>query len=271
MNYKIIYKWILDKIENNNYKNINENSFNFINEELKSEIEKEFKPTKKPMNMLNEKYSGYFKKEFLERNKGLDSYSYNDLLPELQQQLQNCVNDSLALIKYRNEQEKIEVEKRFRNFIKNDLNEDTDLNDLKEALKIEETKEKLDKHTLNIIIDQETKMVNNLDRIVALNNGAIGCIWHTMLDIRVVGNPNGLYPKGTKEHGNHYKRQGVFFAYKSGFAYQQGLLKAKVYEDLEDGGVEKAINCRCFLENIYDLRDVPEEYLSKKGLKYINE
>jgi hypothetical protein len=55
-------------------------------------------------------------------------------------------------------------------------------------------------------------------------------VWLTMKDNRVVGNPVGLYPVGTADHGDHWERDGKVFSWS---------------EPPHDGHPGEAYGCRC--------------------------
>ena len=60
--------------------------------------------------------------------------------------------------------------------------------------------------------------------------GADKYIWHNMGDLRVVGNPSGLYPVGNEYHGDHWHREGKVFLWS---------------EPPSDGHPGTAYGCRC--------------------------
>lgn len=62
--------------------------------------------------------------------------------------------------------------------------------------------------------------------------------WRTSEDERVVGNPSGLYPKPTLEHGNHYKRNRKIFRWD---------------KPPSDGHPGEAVGCRCIAVPVIDL------------------
>jgi hypothetical protein len=57
-------------------------------------------------------------------------------------------------------------------------------------------------------------------------------VWRTSEDERVVGNPQGLYPKGNPGHENHYRRNGKVFAFDN---------------PPDDGHPGVPYNCRCVM------------------------
>lgn len=86
--------------------------------------------------------------------------------------------------------------------------------------------------------DQTSKINTALTQARNEEVGISEYIWRTAGDIRVVGTPGGLYPKGNRVHGNHYKRNGQTFRWDS---------------PPEDGHPGFAINCRCIAESKIDI------------------
>lgn len=60
--------------------------------------------------------------------------------------------------------------------------------------------------------------------------GVKSYIWNTRKDERVVGNPMGLYPVGSADHGDHWSRQGQVFSWG---------------DPPHDGHPGEAFGCRC--------------------------
>ena len=56
--------------------------------------------------------------------------------------------------------------------------------------------------------DQTAKLTGALNRTRQQSNGITEYIWRTAEDSRVVGNPGGIYPKGSRGHEDHYHRNG---------------------------------------------------------------
>ena len=59
--------------------------------------------------------------------------------------------------------------------------------------------------------DQTAKLTGSLNATRQQDNGITEYIWRTAGDQRVVGNPGGLYPKGSRGHEDHYARDGKRF------------------------------------------------------------
>ena len=78
--------------------------------------------------------------------------------------------------------------------------------------------------------------------------------WSTSQDIRVVGNPSGLYPEGGPGHGNHYVMQGKICKLNDPTVYadtladaRKGLWKSKASIGADNTHPGQAYNDRCVM------------------------
>ena len=71
-------------------------------------------------------------------------------------------------------------------------------------------------------------------------SGATRYVWRTMKDVRVVGNPVGLYPVGNAEHGDHWSREGKIFSWDA---------------PPHDGHPGEAYGCRCQAVPLFGLNN----------------
>lgn len=94
--------------------------------------------------------------------------------------------------------------------------------------------------------DQTSKLTGDLNQARMDDNGIDEYYWRTARDERVVGTPGGLYPKGTRGHGNHYEREGKEFSWKS---------------PPHDGHPGQAYNCRCYAEPKLNLDKLKAQYV----------
>lgn len=94
--------------------------------------------------------------------------------------------------------------------------------------------------------DQTSKFNSALNEARQGANGIDEYIWRTSRDNRVVGTPGGKYPKGSRGHENHYKREGV---------------KYKWSEPPEDGHPGEPYNCRCHAEAVINLDKLVAMYV----------
>ena len=85
--------------------------------------------------------------------------------------------------------------------------------------------------------DQTGKLTAQITRSRYEDLGAKRYIWKTAGGIRVVGTPGGLYPKGSKLHGNHFKRNNRVFYYNN---------------PPSDGNPGEPIQCRCVAQPVFE-------------------
>ena len=89
--------------------------------------------------------------------------------------------------------------------------------------------------------DQTAKITSQLNQSRQHDAGINSYTWSTSEDQRVVGTPGGLYPKGSKAHRNHYKRDGKVYYWNN---------------PPSDGHPGEAINCRCVAIPKIDLSEL---------------
>lgn len=89
--------------------------------------------------------------------------------------------------------------------------------------------------------DQLHKVRSDIDEAQQRDIGIDEFIWRTSQDERVVGNPGGKYPKGTRMHGDHYHRNGKKYRW-----------------DKPPGGElpGKPIGCRCYAQPMLDVNKI---------------
>jgi hypothetical protein len=108
-----------------------------------------------------------------------------------------------------------------------------------------------------VLIDQGHKFVSDLNNVIALDNRAIAAEWHS--HFRQVG---------YNYRPDHKERDGKFYAIRGNWALAQGFMKAvdgHYTDTITKPGEE--VFCRCSYRYIYNLRDLPEMMLTKKGIE----
>lgn len=106
-----------------------------------------------------------------------------------------------------------------------------------------------------VIIDQNAKLMSAINTTVAEGGGAIGAIWQSH-----------KHQKGYDGRPQHNKRDGDLFLVRDSWVIQKGLVKrgAGAYTDsIEQPG--EFVFCRCSWVYIFNLRDLPADWLTKKG------
>lgn len=264
--------WVNERIDMRRLDSTSSDLIELASGTLRQEIRDYLKKQKKEKKINDSLKAGYY--DFLEKgiknHKGITKATLSDYKKDFRKELENRIANSFALIKNKDNEIIAGLSSRFLNWVTIDSKDvrgrKTDENSLLNFLDFGKENDISEEHLKFIIKDQNNKMTASFDAILAEKNDAIACIWHNRKDKRVVGNPDGLYPHAeSKAHGNHWEREGKVYILQNGWAYKKGYIKGKLYESLEDGGVGVAIGCRCYLEYIYNLEDLPEENLTKKG------
>lgn len=98
-----------------------------------------------------------------------------------------------------------------------------------------------DRRAKLIARDQTAKLSTDLSRIRQQDAGINSYIWRNSQDERVVGNPAGLYPKGSRRHKDHWSREGQEYKWD---------------DPPSDGHPGQPIQCRCRAEPVIRLEDL---------------
>jgi hypothetical protein len=112
-----------------------------------------------------------------------------------------------------------------------------------------------------VLIDQGTKLIASINEVIAQNTGAIAGRWHS----------NFRQP-GYDARPDHEERDGDVFAVRGNWALERGLMKASPNGYTDD--IEKPAElpfCRCYYHYIYNLRSLPLEMLTAKGVKALSD
>lgn len=127
-------------------------------------------------------------------------------------------------------------------------------------LNIKDSVKKLQLNADNMLDDSIHRLRADLNTTTAKEYGAFGYIWKNQQDLRVVGNPFGIYPivKNPITHGNHWNRQGKLYLYQDAPSkIKQELkkrgIKFELDSDLLDGSPGEPYGCRCYRINLYDI------------------
>jgi hypothetical protein len=111
-----------------------------------------------------------------------------------------------------------------------------------------------------VLIDQGHKLNASINAVVAQQGSAIAITWKSH-----------WRQAGYDYREDHKERDGKVYAIRGSWALAGGLMKAGVagyYEDITAVGEE--INCRCYAEYIYSLRNLPVDMLTKKGIEELS-
>lgn len=108
-----------------------------------------------------------------------------------------------------------------------------------------------------VVIDQGHKLVSNINSVIAEDNGAIAAVWHS----------HWRQP-GYDYRVDHKDRDEQLYAIRGNWAITEGLMKPGRYlDEITQPGQE--VFCRCFVSYLYNIRDLPEDRLTKKGRQHL--
>lgn len=229
---------------------------------------------------LKKEYNNFIKRGAFRVNPNLQKYKINELKPEFKKDLEKRVNLCLSYIKTLDNQAIEDIKNRLMNWALDPSPaksmKEYEYNFWENILPDKVKRNFATTKWQNMIIrDQQHKLVSNMTYLTAMKNDAIGFIWKNRKDIRVVGNPVGLYPKGNKVHNNHWDRENKLYLFRESSFLKKGLIKRTkdVYyaDELEDGIPGVPINCRCTMRVIYRLYEIPAEYkgiITEKGKEF---
>jgi hypothetical protein len=198
----------------------------------------------------------------LRRHPGVEKFTLENIKPELREELERRIKASAALIKLNRDEA---IEKTLRRFA--GWSTSVPAGGTAEPKK-RDTKMEIKRGIAGlgfierrVIIDQGHKLTSAINAIVAEGADAIAGEWHSHWR-----QPNYDYRE------DHKERDEVVYLMRNSWAQQEGLVKAGpagYVDDITQPGEE--INCRCFYEYIYNLRDLPESMLTAKGKRALAE
>lgn len=117
----------------------------------------------------------------------------------------------------------------------------------------------LDFEARRVAIDQGHKLVANIDNIIANHNNAIAARWHSHWK-----QSHYDYRK------DHKERDEKVYLIRGNWAKQKGYVKpgsAGYLDEITQPGEE--VFCRCYVTYIYNLRSVPADMLTQKGVQFM--
>jgi len=194
------------------------------------------------------------------RGMGVGRFTKANLSPRLYNELDRRILASTALIKLNRTTAVNETLQRFIGWstsIPAGGAKITDKADVKQDIK--KSLSQLNFIERRVTIDQSSKLIANVNNIVAVDGGAVGVIWHSHWRQR-----NYDYREPHKE------LDGKIFLIRDSWADKEGLLKGDYYEDLPDQ-FGQAIFCQCYGTYIFRLNRLPADMLTKKGLEYLKQ
>jgi hypothetical protein len=256
------------------YRNLTDEEVRGIIDKLEPDLRREYKKA----------YYSYINGGYKKYHPGVKAYRIEDMKAAYRKEVQNSVDNSIALIKTQNQEFIRKMQDRFRNWATIPSNDMRGFSDNPEkvmsylrngVLNIPEERKEMTNHQRFIVVDQTRKLISNMNAITAKEAGSFAFIWHNRRDAKVTGRPGGKN-KPTPAHGDHWEREGKLYLVRDSWAVKKGLVKkvpgVEFAEDIEDGRPGIPIACRCYAEYISNIEDVPEQYrdiLTASGREYL--
>jgi hypothetical protein len=193
---------------------------------------------------------------------GVEGYILSRLRPELHATLARHIHASADLIK-RNRDEMIEKTlRRFSGWASSiPPGGAAEPDRRKAASEIKRGIAGLKFQERRVLIDQGHKLNANISRTVAEGGGALGGYWFS----------HWRQP-GYNYREDHKERDGVFYVLRGNWAMEQGYMKLgghKYTDEITQPAEE--VFCRCLYTYAYHLRDIPDECITAKGQRKLDE
>ena len=201
----------------------------------------------------------------LKRHPGISRFTINYLEPKLSTELDRRILASADLIKL-NRQKAIDTTlTRFSGWASSIPSSDSiALNGVqgtaRDAAKhIQKSAEQVDYEARRVMIDQNHKLITNIDNVIATSNNAIAAEWHS----------HWRRP-GYDYREDHKERDLKFYLIRGNWAQKNGYVKAGssgYLDEITQPGEE--VFCDCYVTYIYNLRSIPDDMLTQKGKKFM--
>lgn len=192
----------------------------------------------------------------LQRHEGIARYTIDRIRPDLRAELDRRIMASANLIKLNREEAINNTLRRFQGWATSIPAGGTDAANKRETRQdVRKALASLPYAERRVLIDQGHKLSSAISDIVAQDQGAIGARWRSHYRQR-----------GYAYREEHKERDGIVYAVRASWAVQNRLIKAgpqEYYEDHEKAG--QLIFCRCWIDWVYTLRDMPADMLTEKG------
>lgn len=201
-------------------------------------------------------------RNILKLNPGVTPYTLERIRPELRAELDRRVAASVDLIKLNRPQAIMKTQQRFRGWATSvPKGGAKGIKRNEQKLEIRKALAQLPFEERRVIIDQNAKLFSSINATVAENGGAIGAFWQSH-----------KFQHGYDGRPAHNARQGDFFLLRNSWAREAGLVKPgkQGYTDEIEQPAELPF-CRCWWQYVFSLRSVPDECLTQKGRKSLEE
>lgn len=192
------------------------------------------------------------------RHPKLSAYTLASIKPKLRAELDRRILASTDLIRLNRRTSRIRALQRFAGWATSIPagGNDTPSKDAEKAVR--KSISGLPFEERRVVIDQGHKLAATLDNIVAKDGGAIAMIWRHVKE----------RPPEYDARPEHLARNGKIFVIRNNWAIKKGYMKlgGSLYTDQITAPGEEVF-CRCSGTYIYNLRDLPEQFLTASGRK----
>jgi hypothetical protein len=191
---------------------------------------------------------------------GIGEFTLRKVKPQLHAELERRVHASAQLIKLNREEMIEKTMRRFSGWATSipaggAAEPRKSKNDIKRGiagLKFNERR---------VIIDQGHKLTSAISQTIAEGGGALGGYWYS----------HWRQP-GYNYREDHKERDEVFYVQPDNWALNDGLMKYGGHIGIDDQTLPgEEVFCRCFYRYVYNLTDLPDECLTKKGRTKLEE
>jgi hypothetical protein len=198
------------------------------------------------------------KTAFKRHHPDLTQYTIQRVGPKLAPILERRILAGVDLIKLHREQSIEKVLQRFSGLVTSIPEGGSKLVEAGEAKKhIGKSLRQMRFDERRVVIDQGHKLISAINRTVAEEGNAIAGTWHSH-----------WRQAGYDYREDHRERDEHVYAIRGNWAIKDGLMKAGPagYSDEETQPAEEPF-CRCSYQYIYNIRALPDDMLTAKGLE----
>ncbi|MGK0739988.1 hypothetical protein ACSFCX_06590 [Yokenella regensburgei] len=201
----------------------------------------------------------------LKRHPGISRFTINYLEPRLRTELDRRIFASVDLIKINRKKAIDTTLSRFSGWASSIPSANTiALTGIQGSMRetaahIQKTAAQMDFEARRVMIDQNHKLIANIDNVIATSNNAIAAEWHSHWR-----QPGYDYREDHKERDKH------IYLIRGNWAQKSGYVKvgpAGYLDEITQPGEE--VFCRCYVIYLYNLRSIPEYMLTQKGRKFM--
>lgn len=188
---------------------------------------------------------------------GVGRFTVDKLRPQLQAELQRRILASADLIVLNRQQSVAKTLQRFSGWASSiPAGGSRNVDKVAEKKTIRKSLVSLPFEERRVLIDQGHKLTAAINETIANDGGAIAFRWHS-----------NWRQTGYNYRKDHKERDQLVYLIRGSWAQLQGLIKPGPagYSDKITSPAEEPF-CRCYGEYLYNLRDLPEDMLTKKGL-----